>query len=171
MRPLLRFQLRHIMPSSHYQRRGLHTGEAVNRHEDIFEVVRNGNFCKIPLENIRNFSIIAHVDHGKSTLSDSLLVMAGNITEGDKRKGQVLDQLQVERDRGITVKAQTATMMYYDERNDEEYQINLIDTPGHIDFSYEVSRSLSSCQGALLLVDSTQSIQAQTSFATGPSNM
>ena len=82
------------------------------RHENIYDVVRSSEFDKIPITHIRNFSIIAHVDHGKSTLSDSLLVLAGNISEKDKRKGQVLDSLKVERERGITVKAQTATMMY-----------------------------------------------------------
>ena len=165
MQQLHQFRLCRTMPSSLrclYQLRTFHTDDVFARHDDIFDVVHRGNFSKIPVKNIRNFSIIAHVDHGKSTLSDSLLVIAGNITEGDKLEGQVLDQLQVERDRGITVKAQTATMMYYDNRNQEEYLINLIDTPGHIDFSYEVSRSLASCQGALLLVDSSQSIQAQT---------
>ncbi len=124
-----------------------------------------GLLNEIPIENIRNFSVIAHVDHGKSTLSDCILQMTGNISEVDRKRGQVLDTLKVERDRGITVKAQTASMIYYDTRNKDKsipYLINLIDTPGHIDFSYEVSRSLASCQGALLLVDSSQSIQAQT---------
>ena len=88
--------------------------------------------------------------------------LAGNISDEDVKRGQVLDTLQVERDRGITVKAQTASMIFRDDRTNKEYLLNLIDTPGHIDFSYEVSRSLASCQGALLLVDSSQSIQAQT---------
>ena len=107
---------------------------------------------------LTNFKLIK----GKSTLSDSILQLTGNINEKDKKRGQVLDTLKVERERGITVKAQTASMIYKDERSNEYYLLNLIDTPGHIDFSYEVSRSLASCQGALLLVDSSQSIQAQT---------
>lgn len=131
---------------------------------NIFEVVKEDALKSIPIENIRNFSVIAHVDHGKSTLSDTLLQLTGNIDEKERRRGQVLDTLKVERERGITVKAQTASMIFDDQRAGREarYLINLIDTPGHIDFSYEVSRSLASCQGALLLVDSTQSIQAQT---------
>jgi GTP-binding protein LepA len=114
----------------------------------------------IDIENIRNFSVIAHVDHGKSTLSDAILSRTGNITEADRKKGQVLDTLKVERERGITVKANTASMLYH--YKGKPHLLNLIDTPGHIDFSYEVSRSLASCQGALLLVDATQSVQAQT---------
>ena len=132
--------------------------------DSIFDYVKNDQLKDIPLENIRNFSVIAHVDHGKSTLSDCILQLTGNINDKDRRRGQVLDTLKVERDRGITVKAQTASMIYKDKRfgNEINYLINLIDTPGHIDFSYEVTRSLASCQGALLLVDSSQSIQAQT---------
>jgi GTP-binding protein LepA len=129
----------------------------------IFDVVGNNELGDVDISNIRNFSVIAHVDHGKSTLSDALLTLTGNITDQERRKGQVLDTLKVERERGITVKAQTASMIFEDKRtNGTRYLINLIDTPGHIDFSYEVSRSLASCQGALLLVDSTQSVQAQT---------
>lgn len=104
----------------------------------------------IPLERFRNFCIVAHVDHGKSTLSDRLLEHTGTITTGEGAK-QILDKLDVERERGITVKAQTCTMLYKHEGQD--YLIHLVDTPGHVDFRAEVSRSYASCGGALLLVD------------------
>ena len=107
------------------------------RKFSIFETVENGILATIPYDNIRNFSVIAHVDHGKSTLSDCLLQRTGNIGDKDRRRGQVLDTLKVERERGITVKAQTASMVYLDPRSNQHYLLNLIDTPGHIDFAYE----------------------------------
>ncbi|KAH1026897.1 translation factor GUF1 homolog, mitochondrial [Dendroctonus ponderosae] len=117
------------------------------------------DFAQFPVERIRNFSIIAHVDHGKSTLADRLLEHTGAI-KPNSGNNQVLDKLQVERERGITVKAQTASLLY--EYKNEQYLLNLIDTPGHVDFSNEVSRSLSACQGVILLVDSNDGVQAQT---------